>query len=214
MNHSALVTDFDGTVTQVDFFLLIQQRHMPADAPDFLEEYRQGHRTHFEAMQGYFDYAPDDPIALDGLLRDVQLDPSFGANVRALDEAGWDVIVVSAGSDWYIRRIVERAGAKVTIHANPGQIVPGRGLVTELPRDSRFFSPQVGIDKAAVLRDAQSRYDRVAFAGDGPPDLPPALRTSADLRFARGWLAAALQERGEAFQPFQRWSEIATRLLH
>ena len=214
MKRSALVTDFDGTMTQVDFFLLVQQRYMPADAPDFLEEYRQGRRTHFEAMQGYFDYAPEEADRLEELLRDVDPDPAFGENIRALGEAGWDVIVVSAGSDWYIRRIVERAGAEVTIHANPGRIVPGRGLVTELPRSSPFFSPQVGIDKAAVLRDAQSRYSRVAFAGDGPPDLPPALLTSPDLRFARGWLAAALKERGESYQPFQRWSDIAARLLH
>jgi hypothetical protein len=32
------------------------------------------------------------------------------------------------------------------------------------------------------------------------------------LRFARGWLAEALNERGEKFYPFERWSAIADRL--
>ena len=35
----------------------------------------------------------------------------------------------------------------------------------------------------------QARYDRVAFAGDGPPDIEPALLVPADMRFARGALA-------------------------
>jgi hypothetical protein len=32
------------------------------------------------------------------------------------------------------------------------------------------------------------------------------------LRFARGWLAEALSERGEGFYPFDRWSQIADQL--
>jgi len=32
------------------------------------------------------------------------------------------------------------------------------------------------------------------------------------LRFARGWLAEALSERGEKFHPFEHWSEIADQL--
>ena len=214
MNSSVLVTDFDGTITRRDFYLLIEERYMPPTAPAFLEEYRQGRRTHFEAMQGYFDYAPDHPNELERLLRDVEVDPSFGDSVRKLDEAGWDVIVVSAGSDWYIRRLLEQAGVHATVHANPGEIIAGRGLVTQLPEPSPFFSPKVGIDKAAVMRDAHSRYGRAAFAGDGPPDLPPALLAAPELRFARGWLAEALRKQGEPFHAFERWSEIVTRLLH
>jgi 2-hydroxy-3-keto-5-methylthiopentenyl-1-phosphate phosphatase len=52
---------------------------------------------------------------------------------------------------------------------------------------------------ASALRAAEV----VAFAGDGPPDLEPALRVRPDLRFARG-LAEALRVRGEAFQPFSQ----------
>jgi 2-hydroxy-3-keto-5-methylthiopentenyl-1-phosphate phosphatase len=53
----------------------------------------------------------------------------------------------------------------------------------------------------------------VAFAGDGPPDLQAALLVPPGLRFARGGLAEELRARGEAFQPFSRWSEIARELV-
>jgi 2-hydroxy-3-keto-5-methylthiopentenyl-1-phosphate phosphatase len=63
-----------------------------------------------------------------------------------------------------------------------------------------------------IVRDALKRSERVAFAGDGRPDLEPALLVKPELRFARGWLADAFGERGEKFHPFERWSQIADRL--
>jgi 2-hydroxy-3-keto-5-methylthiopentenyl-1-phosphate phosphatase len=212
LNRSAIVSDFDGTITETDFFTLIVQHHMPAGAPDFFEEWRTGKRTHFEAMQAYFAYAPEGDDALQALMRDTRPDPDFRQAVERLDRAGWDVIVVSAGCSWYIERIL--AGAKVTIHASPGEIVPGGGLQMRLPVDSPFFSPTHGIDKSAVMRDALARYETVAFAGDGPPDLGPALLAPPHLRFARRWLAEELSRRGDPYRAFHRWSDIAGALLH
>ena len=64
----------------------------------------------------------------------------------------------------------------------------------------------------AIVQDALNRSDRVAFAGDGRPDLRSALVVRPQLRFARGWLADALGERGEGFHPFECWSQIADQL--
>jgi 2-hydroxy-3-keto-5-methylthiopentenyl-1-phosphate phosphatase len=132
--------------------------------------------------------------------------------VERLDAAGWDVVIVSAGSTWYIERILERAGVRLTVHSNPGRIVEGAGLAMELPVASPFFSPETGIDKVAVVRDALSRGARVAFAGDGPPDLNCSLLVDDELRFARGWLAVELKRRGRAYRAFNAWSEIASML--
>jgi 2-hydroxy-3-keto-5-methylthiopentenyl-1-phosphate phosphatase len=68
------------------------------------------------------------------------------------------------------------------------------------------------VNKVAIIQDALKRSDWVAFAGDGRPDLRPALLVQPQLRFARGWLAEALSERGERFYPFDRWSQIADEL--
>ena len=100
-----------------------------------------------------------------------------------------------------------------TVYSNPGRIENGRGLVLEkLHPSSPYHSPSVGVDKSAVVRHAIQLAEMVAFAGDGPPDLEPALLVRPELRFARGFLADALRGRGEAFQPFSRWSEIAREL--
>jgi HAD superfamily phosphoserine phosphatase-like hydrolase len=186
---------------------------MPNDHPDYFADYRAGRITHFEAMQAYYHHAPSESQALDRLLRDTKPDPRLGDCVRRLEDSGWDLIIVSAGSSWYIERILETAGVSATIHSNPGQIEKGRGLVLRLPTESPFLSPQVGIDKAGVVRDALNRYKKVAFAGDGPPDVEPALLVVPSLRFARGFLAQALEEREEPYHPYRLWSEVVEALL-
>jgi 2,3-diketo-5-methylthio-1-phosphopentane phosphatase len=208
-----LVTDFDGTITGEDFYMLVARQYLPQDAPDYWAMYARGELTHFEAMRSFFSHAPTDEASLGRLLEQTEPDPDLGPSVAGLRERGWEVVIASAGSSWYIDRLLARAGVqRVAVHANPGDIEPGRGLWIRLPEHSPFFSREVGIDKAAIVRDALARADEVAFAGDGPPDVGPALLVTPELRFARGWLASELRRKGERFQPFRRWSEVARAL--
>lgn len=207
------ITDFDGTITDRDIYLLIADRYLANDSPEYFGEYRAGRMTHFEAMRAYLSQGPSDPDAWERLMDDAAADPLLGPGMAALRRAGWEVAIASAGSTWYIERMLARAGVEgVAIHGNPGSLQPGRGLWIEEPAGSKFFSSRVGVDKAAIVRDAMERAETVAFAGDGPPDVPPALLVKPALRFARGWLAGELRRRGEPFQEYSRWSEVAFRL--
>ena len=207
------ISDYDGTITDKDFYSLLAERYIPADTPDYFAQYREGRITHFEAMSAYFAFAPTEEKKLEELLAASEADPELGASAALLQRAGWELLVVSAGSSWYVERVLRRAGVTATVYSNPGRIENGRGLVLEkLDPSSPYHSASVGVDKSAVVRHALQLAEMVAFAGDGPPDLEPALLVRPELRFARGFLADALQERGEAFQPFSRWSEIARQL--
>jgi 2-hydroxy-3-keto-5-methylthiopentenyl-1-phosphate phosphatase len=114
--------------------------------------------------------------------------------------------------DLFDRYLLNKAEVSVVVHANPGVFDPERGLQMSLPEHSPFFSPTTGVNKLEVVREALNRSDRAAFAGDGRPDLKAALMVPPQLRFARGWLADTLSERGERFQRFERWSQIADHL--
>jgi 2,3-diketo-5-methylthio-1-phosphopentane phosphatase len=207
--RNALISDFDGTITRFDFYTLVAERFIPEPRTDYLQLYRVGAMNHFDAVAAYFSHAPADASSLDSLLRDTVPDPDFRKALSRLRQASWELIIVSAGSSWYIERILQPASLNVTVHSNPGRIEPGRGLVLERARDAPFYSEQIGVDKAGVVRDALRRYENVAFAGDGAPDVEPALLVQPDLRFARGYLAQELTRRGEAYVPFERWSEIS-----
>jgi 2-hydroxy-3-keto-5-methylthiopentenyl-1-phosphate phosphatase len=212
-SRHVLVTDFDGTMTDNDIYLLIARDYLPQPLPDYFEGYRAGRVTHFEAMRSYFAHGPKDERGWLRLLDEAAADPELGETLGRLQSAGWEVVVASAGSSWYIERILERAGVSgVAVHANPGTLRHGCGLWIELPRQSPFFSRDAGIDKPAIVRDALARADVVAFAGDGPPDLDSILLVNPEFRFARGWLARELTRRGEPFREFRRWSDAARAL--
>jgi 2,3-diketo-5-methylthio-1-phosphopentane phosphatase len=208
-----LISDYDGTITDKDFYSLLAERYIPADTPDYFTQYREGRITHFEAMSAYFAFAPTEEQQIEELLEASHPDPDLGAAAAILQRAGWELLVVSAGSSWYVERVLRRAGVTATVYSNPGRIENGRGLVLEkLDPSSPYHSASVGVDKSAVVRHALHVAGMVAFAGDGPPDLEPALLVRPELRFARGFLADALREHGEAFQLFSRWSQIARQL--
>jgi len=210
--HKILVADFDGTMTRYDFYDLVRQQWpMPPD-DDPWEQYVAGRCTHFEALATIFARIRTDEATLLKLVDRMELDPALPAAVRRLDNGGWRVVVASAGCEWYLQRLLHDAGLALEVHANPGVFSANHGLQLRLPEQSRYFTKTTGIDKIAIVRDALSHAPEVAFAGDGRPDLAPALLVPAERRFARGWLAGELRARGEMFHSFESWTEIADQL--
>ena len=214
MSSSILVSDFDGTVTRRDFYsCVVEELLEPADLQPW-HDYVAGEISHFEALRRIFLRIPDgEEEVAEKILPRMEIDPDLGESVARLKDAGWEVIVVSNGCGWYIKRLLDERGIDLPVHTNPGHFEPGKGLVMELPRDSPFFELETGVSKLAVVEDALSRGARVAFAGDGRPDLEPALKVEPAFRFAREWLAEALEGKGESFHSIDRWSDIAEHLL-
>jgi 2-hydroxy-3-keto-5-methylthiopentenyl-1-phosphate phosphatase len=206
---AVLVSDFDGTMTRKDFYQLVRERMLPRDTPDFWQEYRAGRMTHFEALQAIFASIRVDESQLLDLLKEMELDPRLPQAVSALREAGWEVVVTSAGCEWYINRLLGEHEISLSVFANPGRFIPGKGLLMSLPVEGKYLSKTLGVDKAALVREALADYQHVAFAGDGYPDIDAAELVPAHLRFARGALAEVAAARGLEFIHFERWSEIA-----
>ncbi len=214
MPHAILVTDFDGTLAQNDFYQLVCDQLMPPGTPDFYHEYRTGQMTHFECLAAYFGTIPTSEERVLELIRQMELEPRLPELLPLLAAKGWEVVVASAGCAWYIEKLLTAAGVSLPVHASRGHWVGnGRGLKMELPTDSPFFSPTTGINKSAVVKHALTRTNLVAFAGDGFTDVPAALLVPPERRFARHDCANELRLMGEPFQPFTRWAEVAETLL-
>jgi 2,3-diketo-5-methylthio-1-phosphopentane phosphatase len=208
-----LVSDFDGTMTRNDFYKLAIEELLPADTPDYWAEYRAGTITHFEALRRYFAAIRKSEEEVLAVVQQMELDPGLRRAVEELHQAGWKVIVTSAGCEWYIRRLLAEAGINVLVYANPGRYVAGRGLIMEMPKGSPYLSESLGVDKTAVVREHVARGGKVAFAGDGFPDTDPARLVPGQLRFARGDLANVLEHENLEFHRFKTWSEISRVLL-
>ena len=171
-----------------------------------------GELSHFEALRRIFAgiRAPEERIL--AILRAMRIEPRLAEAVALLEQYGWKIIIASAGCEWYIQRLLADVQVSLEVHANPGTYSPAKGLEMRLPTPSPVFSAHLGINKVSVVQQALRASVRVAFAGDGRPDLAPALLVQPKWRFARKWLARKLTEIGEEFQPFESWREIAQAL--
>jgi len=219
MSELILVSDFDGTITAHDFDALAAESGFFTDVQTPWDEHRAGRLSHFDAMRITFAQIRVPEHELAALTDKAHPEPALAACISNLRDAGWRVIVVSAGCSWYIERILDKAGVSIgpdgdlELHTNPGEYDPTFGLKLMAPVDSPFHSPETGVDKAAIVRFHQQNGATVAYAGDGHTDIPAALCVPPHLRFARGQLMQSLQERGETARPFTRWAEVAEGLL-
>lgn len=95
---SILITDFDGTMTERDFYELAAGEFLRHDTHDYWTFYNLGTISHYEAMAriyGELRYREEELVAL---LPRMEPDPQIPAAISGLREAGWDVVVVSNGS--------------------------------------------------------------------------------------------------------------------
>lgn len=213
MPERVFVTDFDGTITATDFYdLAVKELLTPEDLAPWTD-YLAGKITHFEAMRRIFGRIQAPAAKVRQVLDKTGLDPELAESVKALRQAGWEVVIASAGCLWYIDYLLAKAGVGLETHANPGSYVGNGPLVLELPEADPFLSREDGIDKAAIVRWHQDRGRLVAYAGDGFTDLPASLLVPDELRFARAELARALEKRQVPYRPFTVWSEAARAIL-
>jgi 2,3-diketo-5-methylthio-1-phosphopentane phosphatase len=220
MNHgpgtstaNVLVSDFDGTMTRNDFYKLAVEFLVPKDTPNYWSEYRAGTITHFEALRRYFATIRAPEAEVLAVVDRMELDPGLPGAVKELRDAGWNVVVTSAGCAWYINRLLTRVGVNIEVHSNPGRYELGQGLLMEMPTGSPYLSQTLGVDKAGVVRRQLQEGRAVAFAGDGFADADAARIVADHLRFARADLATVMEEEGLPFQRFEKWSDIARVLL-
>src|SRR5215475_8691588 len=80
--HKIFVSDYDGTITDKDFYSLLAERYVPANTPDYFARYREGRISHFEAMAAYFAFAPTEEQQLEELLAASQADPDLAHQLR------------------------------------------------------------------------------------------------------------------------------------
>lgn len=207
------ITDFDGTMTQTDFYRVALAHLLPAETPDFWDDYLAGYISHFAAMQGIMERIRGSEAVVLHAIEQMVLDPRAHEAVSALRFAGWNVRVASAGCRWYIDYLLAQQSLTLPVYANGGRYHPDHGLQLTAPVGEPYYRADTGVDKCAIVRAALAETDVVAFAGDGPPDLEPALLVPPARRFARGVLAERLTALGECYRTFTCWSEIAGYLL-
>lgn len=195
--NTVLVTDFDGTITKIDFFHRVIDELLAKDDITPWHEYEAGRITHFDALNLIFRKIKLSVSELNEFILELPVEEDFSDTVAYCQKAGIPVYIVSAGADYYIKYILNRLklGDSIEIIANRSAYSPAKGLqMFRLAEDSPFYSYNYGVDKENVVKYLKNTHDRVIFAGDGTPDFYAAKH--ADIVFARGQLLKLCRDNG------------------
>ena len=185
-----IVVDFDGTITE----------------RDTLDEMCR-------------IYAPEAWAAAEGdlqqrtmTLREViaaEIRAGFADFVRAAEEAGDRIVIVSSGFESVIRPVLERAGlGHLEVVAHDVRFTPDGGVV-----DFRHGKPcpVCGEECKRSVVDAMRDGREVAYVGDGYSDR--CASKAADIRFARRALAQHLDREGVDYIRFDDFTTVRDELL-
>ncbi len=206
---TALVSDFDGTISDDDFFNYVSQQYLGEQALTPWREYMAGEKTHFEALREIFASLRIDSTVFDDFICSIKIDRSFFVVADFCRQNKMPVYICSAGCDYYIERLIgqEMKEYGIRLVANHGVYNPEQGLLMmSPPEESPFWDPNTGVSKAAVVRYLQQEGYRVVYCGDGMPDVAAA--SIADDVFARKMLFLQCRQLGIVARELEDFNQV------
>jgi 2-hydroxy-3-keto-5-methylthiopentenyl-1-phosphate phosphatase len=211
MKDWLFISDFDGTLTHKDFYKIVIEKFQPQLGRELERQWRSGEITVYEFLQRVFASLDRSEQEIFEAILMIPIDRDAKEFIQRVKTAGGDFLILSAGTAYYIERLLKHLGIEgVTVIANPG-VYRDRGIQMQAEQTSPYYSEVYGIDKGRVVSAYKACYRRVYFAGDSEPDTQAAM--NADVVFAKPGLARILQEKGRAHTPFTEFNQVLAHLV-
>lgn len=207
---TALISDFDGTISDDDFFTYITNAYFDDEALEPWRDYLAHKKTHFNALNEIFQKLRGVSEAdLQKMMNTIKIDPDFKKTVQLCAKKNISIYICSAGCDYYINYLIGDIikKYKITLITNHGVFSQKNGLTMYAPdKNSPYYDEQVGISKASIVTKLHNEGYKVIFAGDGPPDFEPA-KIAEDV-FAKKMLLERCREAGIKTHNFNDFKNI------
>jgi 2-hydroxy-3-keto-5-methylthiopentenyl-1-phosphate phosphatase len=207
----AILCDFDGTVVQIDTAEYILDRFAKGDWRSIDRQMEEGTITIEECMKRQFEMVS---LTRERMLR--ELDEvtvprtGFGRLVEACRAGSIEVIITSAGLDFYIAHFLERNGwADHVKMVAPRVTDSGDGVRFEFPE--KRYKLARNFKEDWVLRK-QRTGKRVVYIGDGVSDYWAAMIADKVFAVKESRLARRLRFGGRFHQQFTDFGEVMCAL--
>jgi 2-hydroxy-3-keto-5-methylthiopentenyl-1-phosphate phosphatase len=202
MDKFVFISDFDGTLTKEDFYLIVVEKFLKERGQQIIADWQQGKMNVREFLATVFRSINRSETEIFEAIKTIPLDRHAKTFIEWVRQHGGNFVILSAGTSYYIERLLEYKQIKgVQVISNRGYYEDG-GIQLVADPDSPFYSETYGIDKSLVVKELKQKYSKVFFAGD----LKAALE--ADLVFATGHLQKLLQKKNHPFIAFESFTEI------
>lgn len=211
MNKLAFVSDFDGTLTDRDFYQIVMDKYLKDWAWDYYHEWKKTKKINVEFLNKIFGSMDRSEEEIYEDILQLPLDPYAIDFIKRIEKNGGDFYILSAGTSYYIKKLLEHYNiSSVTVISMEG-VYKNRGIQILPDANSEFYSDIWGVDKAKVIYNLKQKYSKVYFSGDSEPDVGAA--NAADCAFARNELKKLLSDKNIPFVPFSKFNEVEEYML-
>ena len=203
------VSDFDGTISKVDFFTYATEKIISNEDMAPWKEYKAGKIPHVEALHRIFSKIRLPKDEFDSFIDTIEVEDYFKDTVNLCSSKNIDFYVVSAGADYYINRVLKRECVDncVTLITNPSAYSQECGLqLIPLDKKDVLYDYDLGVSKKLFINKLKKEGCIVIFAGDGMPDIEAA--TVADIVFAKDYLIELCNKRCVEYIEFSTYFDI------
>ncbi|WP_409250839.1 MtnX-like HAD-IB family phosphatase [Bacillus sp. SCS-153A] len=205
MKKWAFVSDFDGTISERDFYDLVIENHYN-EGKNLYKQWKNGEMKDIEFLGEVFKNINDDEENIIEEIQNLSIDEYSMDFIKKVQQNGGDFFILSAGTDYYIKHILDYYGIEnVQVFSNEGYY-ENQGVHLHLDESHPHYHERYGIDKSKVIEDLHKEYDTVHFIGDSEPDTHPAHK--ADLVFAKKALQDMLREENVEFIPVTTFKDV------
>ena len=210
MKNFVFISDFDGTLTEKDFFKIIKDEYLVDESSELYKYLRDNKTIDAQYLSKVFNNIGRNEKEIAQDIMKISMDPFAKEFVENIKAHGGDFVIISAGTSYYIDMLLEKHNIKdIDVYSNKG-VYKDKGIHFDLDKNSEFYSEAYGINKALVVKKLRSDYKTIYYAGDSAPDLAPALL--ADVVFAKETLIPLLEKENKKFIEFHNFSEVWDKL--
>ncbi len=185
-----IVCDFDGTIALEDVTDTLLERFALPEWQAIEEDWKSGRIGSRECMLRQVDLLRATPAELDACLDHVAIDPGFPSFVALAHRLGCELLVVSDGLDYAIRRILTRHRLDhLPILANRLELLGETRWRLAFPHASDGCAKGSGTCKCRIATDGDDAHTTLRILiGDGASDFCAA--TSVHMVLAKDKLLA------------------------
>lgn len=210
MNTWAFVSDFDGTISKRDFYLIMMDKYFP-EGRELMGKWKAGEIKDIDFLSSVFTSINQDEERIIEDILSIPIDEYVPEFIKHVQDNGGDFYILSAGTDYYIHHLLKKYGVKdVKVFSNEGYYHE-KNVHMNLDKKHPHYSERYGIDKSRVIKDLKDKYDTVFFIGDSEPDSHPA--QYADVTFAKNGLQDLLDKKKIPFVPVEEFKEVENYLI-
>lgn len=210
-NKFALISDFDGTLTNKDFHQMIIDDFLGEEGWYIFNEWKEKKYSYQEYLKKIYNALDKkDKKELEDILR-IEWDDSADRLIKRIQKAGGEFIILSYGTGYYIERLLAYKGLTgVKIYSNEnGDYKEGENINAN--EEDAFFLVISGADKVRIINNLKEKYPYIYYVGDSLADIVPC--KIADKCFAKGALQQMLEDQKVDFIPINNFKDIERYLL-